>query len=121
MVLEKLRAQQDDEALQRFAPIAEKFKYKVPLEIGATDFKDDARIEITEVWGTSPKIVEGGQYIVRGKYVLPSHEKGIVYFHETATVGPGIGPELDLQHTTVRKGQGEFTLFHSMAEPGIFT
>jgi RNA polymerase sigma factor (sigma-70 family) len=133
-VLEKLRAQEaappgdskadGDDALKRFAAVAGRFKYKVPFETGETQFKDDARIEILEVWGTRPKIEIGGQYIVRGKYVMPSHDPGILYFNETATAtGPnwtGIGPDMDLQHMEVRKGEGEFTLLHGMGGPGSF-
>jgi hypothetical protein len=132
-VLEKLRAEEaemradakpdNDEAAKRFAGVASRFKYKVPFEIGATDFKDDARIEILEVWGTKPKIEIGGQYIVRGKYVLPSQD-GKLYFHATATgTGPGwdgTGVDMDLQFTDVRKGEGEFTLLHGLGGPGAF-
>jgi RNA polymerase sigma factor (sigma-70 family) len=132
-VLEKLRAEEAakggdakpdvDEAAKRFAGVASRFTYKVPFEIGATDFKDDARIEILEVWGTKPKIAIGGQYIVRGKYVLPSQD-GKLYFHATATgTGPGwdgTGVDMDLQFTDVRKGEGEFTLLHGLGGPGAF-
>jgi hypothetical protein len=130
-VLEKLQAQEGakqgdarpdgDEALKRFAAIADRFKYKVPFETGATDFKDDARIEIVEVWGTRPKIEIGGQYVVRGKYVLPSHDHGTVYFYESASRPENAsGPIMDLQRADVRKGQGEFTLTHVMGFPGSF-
>jgi RNA polymerase sigma factor (sigma-70 family) len=132
-VLEKLRADEaaktgeskpdGDEAARRFAPVAARFKYKVPFEIGETYFKDDARIEILEVWGTKPEVKIGGQYIVRGKYVMPSGD-GKLYFHATATAtGPGwdgTGPEMDCQYTTVKKGQGEFTLMHGLGGPGAF-
>jgi RNA polymerase sigma factor (sigma-70 family) len=127
VVLEKLRAQEakrddsdpeHDEAARRFADIAGRFKYRVPVEVGATEFKDDARIEIVEVWGTQPKIVVGGQYIVRGKYVLPAHERGTLYFYRTSTGSDGFGPNMDLQQTAVAKGKGEFTLLHAMGGPG---
>jgi RNA polymerase sigma factor (sigma-70 family) len=129
VVLEKLRAQEAkrgdaeperDESAKRFADIAGRFKYKVPFETGTAEHKGDAGIEILEVWGTQPKIVIGGHYLVRGKYALPSHDHGTLYFHETATEGPGIGPELDLQYTRVERGKGEFTLLHAMGEPGYF-
>ncbi len=135
VVLEKLRAQEavkrsdadpeaergpeGEEAVKRMAGIAAKFKYKVPFETGVAEAKEGARIEIVEVWGTQPKIVIGGQYLVRGKYTLPSDD-GKLYFHETATVGSGVSPEMDLQYTTVHKGQGEFTLLHGMVCPGYF-
>jgi RNA polymerase sigma factor (sigma-70 family) len=100
--------------------IAARFKYRVPIEIGWTENNEGGRIEILEVWGTQPEIKIGGQYVVRGKYTMPSHEQGTLYFHQTATVGSGISTELDLQYTKVEKGQGEFVLLHSMSEPGYF-
>jgi RNA polymerase sigma factor (sigma-70 family) len=115
---EAARGPEGEEALKRMAGIAAKFKYKVPFETGAAEAKEGAAIEILEVWGTQPKIVIGGQYLVRGKYTLPSDD-GKVYFHETATVGSGISPEMDLQYTPVHKGQGEFTLLHGMVCPGF--
>jgi len=133
-VLEKLRAEEaakpgdakadGDETAKRFAPIAGQFKYKVPFETGETYFKQDARIEILEVWGTEPTIMVGGQYLVRGKYVLPSSEHGKLYFYETAALrGPnedGSWPGMDLQQAEVRKGRGEFTLLRGMEMPGSF-
>jgi RNA polymerase sigma factor (sigma-70 family) len=102
------------------AAITSQFKYRIPVEIGLTETANGGRIEILEVWGTQPKIVVGGYYLVHGKYVLPSKEDGKVYFYRTATEGDGSGPVLDLQTATVAKGQGEFTLLHSMAGPGYF-
>ena len=130
VVLEKLRTQdaskqgdaepKGDESLKRFAAVASRFKYKIPFETGATDFKDDARIEILEVWGTRPKIEIGGQYLVHGKYTLPSRD-GTLYFHETASAAAdALGTDLDLQYTSVQKGQGEFTLVHGMSCAGSF-
>ncbi len=119
--------------------IASRFRFRVPIEIGATEFKDGARIDIQEVWGTMPRIEVGGQYLIRGNYTMPSHERGKLYFYLTSTSPrivsaenrfyPGIGiggslwtgdPTFDLQTTEVRKGRGEFTLMHGMAGPGFF-
>lgn len=65
--------------------MANPFKYRVEFETGYTESKEGGRIEIREVWGTRPKIEVGGQYLVRGKYVLPPGEHGKLYFYETAT------------------------------------
>ncbi len=124
--------------------LADRFKYRVPVEIGASEFKDGGRIEILEVWGTRPKIEVFGQYLVRGKYAMPSHDRGRLYFYLTETdpfsfggyASPPAGDErfralsalgaismvgnLDLQSIEVRKGGGEFTLLHGMFRPGYF-
>jgi hypothetical protein len=115
------RPREEDAAVQRnaqaMASLARRFRYRVPIEIGLSDFKDGGRLEILEIWGTRPKIEVGGQYVVRGKYVLP--ENGKLYFYETAS-GNQDGATLDLQMTQLPKGQGEFTLVHGMALPGSF-
>ncbi|HEV2946020.1 MAG TPA: RNA polymerase sigma factor [Gemmataceae bacterium] len=102
--------------------IAGRFKHRVAFKIGFTEFKEGGHIEITEVWGTRPQIEVGGQYLVRGRYVLPPGEHGKLYFYETATGDWGrMGTAtLDLQSTAVDKQQGEFTLVHGMAGPGYF-
>jgi RNA polymerase sigma factor (sigma-70 family) len=108
--------------------LASRFKYKVPIEIGHTEFKEGGHIAILEVWGTRPTIEIGGQYLVHGKYRLPVKDGGKLYFYLTAAAGqPGWNawneggiPDLDLQTTEVKKGEGEFTLFHNMAGPGFF-
>jgi RNA polymerase sigma factor (sigma-70 family) len=102
------------------ATIFGQFKYRIPFEIGLTETSNGGRIDILEVWGTQPKIVVGGQYLVHGKYVLPSKKDGKIYFYETAEGWNGAGPVLDLQSTPVTRGQGEFTLLHSMPGPGYF-
>ena len=104
----------------RTALLASRFKYRVPFEIGLTETRDGGRLEILEVWGTRPRIEVGGQYLVHGKYALPAHDKATLYFHLTASNWNNSGPEMDLQHLTVTKGQGEFTLLHSMGGPGYF-
>ncbi|HWY88162.1 MAG TPA: sigma-70 family RNA polymerase sigma factor, partial [Gemmataceae bacterium] len=140
------RRREEDAAVQRngqaMASLARRFRYRVPVEIGFSEFKDGGQLEILEVWGTRPKIEIGGQYVVRGKYVLP--QEGTLYFYETASgnsndAGAGIqywpfgglpqpmqrywnssGATLDLQTTRLAKGQGEFTVVHGMAGPGSF-
>jgi len=105
----------------RASAVADRFEFRVPVEIGATETRDGGRIEILEVWGTRPKIEIGGQYLVRGRYTMPAHERGTLYFHETSTGNwDNSGPDFDLQHAKVRTGQGEFTLVHGMGGPGYF-
>jgi hypothetical protein len=104
----------------RAAALAGRFKYRIAVETGFTETHGGGRIEILEVWGTRPRIEVGGQYLVHGRYVLPGHEDGTLYFYETASGWNNTGPNLDLQYTAVKKGTGEFTLLHGMGGPGFF-
>jgi RNA polymerase sigma factor (sigma-70 family) len=112
-----------DDARKLFGPIADRFKHRIDVELGSIELEGNARLEILEVWGTKPKFVVGGYYLVHGKYVLPQ-ESGTIYFYETATQltegWTGSGPGMDLQRVDVKKGQGEFTLLHFMGGPGYF-
>lgn len=65
--------------------LVNRFKFRVPVEIGASEFHEGGRIDIVEVWGTRPRIEVGGQYLVRGKYKLPPGQRGKIYFYRTAT------------------------------------
>jgi RNA polymerase sigma factor (sigma-70 family) len=97
------------------------FKYRIPVEIGTSEFKDHNRIEIKEVWGTQPEIKIGGCYIVRGKYSMPNSDGGKLYFYETATEAEhASGNNIDLQSCAVHNRDGEFTLFHEMRYRGYF-
>jgi RNA polymerase sigma factor (sigma-70 family) len=102
------------------AALAGRFKYRIAFETGFTETQGGGRIEILDVWGTRPRIEVGGQYLVHGRYVLPGQEDGTLYFHLTASNWNNTGPDLDLQHTAVKKGAGEFTLLHAMGGPGSF-
>jgi RNA polymerase sigma factor (sigma-70 family) len=110
-----------NERTTRNISLASLFKYRVPFETGLTQNNEGGRIEIREVWGTRPRIEVGGQYLVRGKYVLPPGERGKLYFYETAT-GDWSQPTatLDLQSTAVDNQEGEFALVHGMSGPGYF-
>jgi RNA polymerase sigma factor (sigma-70 family) len=100
---------------------ANRFKHRVPFEIGFTETKEGGRIEIQEVWGTRPRIEPGGQYLVRGKYTLPTGKRGTLYFFETATGNwTQTSAIMDLQNITLDKEKGEFTLMHGMEGPGYF-
>jgi RNA polymerase sigma factor (sigma-70 family) len=102
--------------------LASLFKYKIRVEIGLTEQHEGGRIEIQEVWGTRPRIEVGGQYLVRGRCIVPPGERGKLYFYETAEGNWGLTPTatLDLQTTDVDKDNGEFVLMHSMLGPGYF-
>ena len=68
--------------------LADRFKFRVPIEVGASEFHEGGRIDIVEVWGTRPRIEIGGQYMVRGKYKLPPGERrGQLHFYLTADGG----------------------------------
>jgi hypothetical protein len=101
--------------------LADLFMFKVPIELGATEFHEGGRIDIVEVRGTRPEIEVGGLYLVRGKYKLPPGQRGKIYFYATAGGAWGaIGTTLDLQSTAVDKQEGEFTLVHGMLGEGHF-
>ena len=102
------------------AALASQFKYRVPFEIGLTETSKGASIKIMEVWGTQPKITIGGLYLVRGKYRLSSQEHAKLYFYQTAKSWNNCGPTMDMQTVELSKGEGEFTLMHSMPGPGYF-
>jgi RNA polymerase sigma factor (sigma-70 family) len=110
-----------EERNPRAPSLASLFKYRVPFEIGRTQSKEGGRIEIREVWGTRPRIEVGGQYVVRGRYVLPPGARGKLHFYATAGGAWGaIKTTLDLQSVALDKSEGEFTLVHGMLGPGNF-
>jgi len=100
--------------------LANRFEYPVRFEIGRTQTSEGGRIEIREVWGTRKQIEVGGQYLVRGKYVLPKGVRGKLYFYASAGGAWGQTASLDLQSVVVDKEEGEFALVHGMAGPGYF-
>jgi RNA polymerase sigma factor (sigma-70 family) len=111
-----------EDQMPRDSSLGRRFKYRVPFEVGSTESKEGGRIEILEVWGTRPRIEVGGQYVVRGKYVLPPGQHGKLYFYQTSTGNWGREPTatLDLQTVTLEQERGEFTLLHGMLGPGWF-
>jgi RNA polymerase sigma factor (sigma-70 family) len=120
--LEQETQPRPEERHPRDGLLADRFPYRVRFDIGSTETKDGGRIDIEEVWGTRPRIEVGGQYVVRGRYVLPPGERGRLYFYETAEGAWGMTPTatMDLQTTSLDKEKGEFTLLHGMAGPGYF-
>ncbi len=105
---------------QSIKELAGRFTYRLPVKVGETQFLDDNRIEILEIWGTRPKFQTGGQYLVRARYTMPSCKLGRIHFWETTSVNGGVGPTFDLQSIEVKQGTGEITLLHAMVEPGDF-
>jgi RNA polymerase sigma factor (sigma-70 family) len=125
--LEQVRRQIEQEGLARTESgndgfPGNRFKYRIPFETGYKEYKEGGHVEIREVWGTRPRIEVGGQYLVRGKYVLPPGEHGTLYFYETADGAWGQTPtaDLDLQRVRLTKERGDFELMHGMAGPGYF-
>ena len=101
--------------------LADRFKYRVPFETGRTQTAKGGRIEIREVWGTRSRIEIGGQYLVRGKYVLAARRTTRQAL--LLRVGRGsVGPDSVARSTihAVDKQEGEFALVHGMAGPGHF-
>jgi len=99
--------------------VAGLFKYRVEFETGSTETSEGGRVEILEVWGTRQRIEVGGQYLVRGRYMLPRGERGKLYLYQTAQWGQP-SATADLQMADAEKPEGEFTLIHSMLGPGYF-
>lgn len=81
--------------------LADRFKFRVPIEIGASEFHEDGRIDIVEVWGTRPRIEVGGQYLVRGKYVLPPGQRGTIHFYLTSEGRRGASKPVERDATEV--------------------
>ncbi|MBI1851069.1 MAG: hypothetical protein HYR85_12065 [Planctomycetes bacterium] len=105
-------------AASPFDRVASRFRYRVPFEIGYTQFVEGNCLEVTELWGTRPTIEVGGDYLVVGRCRLESSDRGRVTFYETAE--HSIGPDTDLLNGEVNRGNGGFALVHSMPEPGWF-
>ena len=114
-----VRLEQEAQPKPDGGDLARLFKHRVPFETGYTETNEGGRIEIREVWGTRPRIEVGGQYLVRGKYVLPRGERGKLYLYQTAEWNQP-SATLDLQTAEVNQPEGEFTLIHGMAGPGYF-
>ncbi|MBW8015476.1 MAG: DUF3887 domain-containing protein [Planctomycetes bacterium] len=67
------------------------------------DFQPGDSIEITEIIGTSEKIIPGHSYTIKGKYKLTSQDKAKLFLYATD------GETTCNQGPTINKGQGEFT------------
>lgn len=103
-----------------FEAVGSRFQYRVPFTVAESQMTSDDRIEITELWGTRPQIEVGGEYLVVGRYSLRSLEMACVALYLTADNWQNSGPDMDLQRTTVKKGEDTFALVHSMRGPGQF-
>ncbi|CAN5540427.1 hypothetical protein BH10PLA2_BH10PLA2_16860 [soil metagenome] len=100
--------------------IANQFKYQIPVKIHKSDVSEGSNIEILEIWGTKPKFQQGGQYLVRAKYTMPTRKRGKLYFYESTNAYGGIATNLDLQSVETKQGTGEVSLLHGMVGPGMF-
>jgi len=103
-----------------FDSVASRFKYRVPFEIAPAQVADADQVEITELWGTRPKIEVGGEYLVVGRYRLRSLDQGRVCFQLTANNWNNTGSDTDLLRADASRGEGSFALVHSMPGPGDF-
>jgi hypothetical protein len=101
-----------------FAPVESRFRYRIPFEVGRTEFVGDDRLEVREVWGTRPRIEIGGDYLVLGRYHLDSAQRGRVVLYETTSNWTLDGADTDLLSWSAVRGDGEFALVHSMPGPG---
>lgn len=106
-------------ASQPFGPVGERFRHRVPFEIGRTEGVEGNEIAIEEVWGTRPAIEVGGSYVVTGTYKLAS-DSGELLFWQTAKNWDNSGPDMDTQSIRVPRGEGRFSLLHDMPGPGYF-
>jgi len=98
---------------------ASKFPYAVRFEQGATRFLKGDSITIEEVRGTAETMTPGQSYWIRGTYNLNSHDRASLSAYTTARdAANGIGPSLDVQSTTIKRGVGVFTLILPMSCSG---
>ena len=101
--------------------ITNRFTFRIAIELGRTQSSEGGQIEILEVWGTRSRIEVGGQYLVHGKYAMPSRAGGELYFNQTTERNRNnSAPILDLQSLTVCNGKGKFTLLRAMDGEGQF-
>jgi len=100
--------------------IAARFRHRLDFDLGKEESTASDRVEVTELWGTRPRIEIGGEYLVVGRYTLGSADDGTVYFYMTGNNWDNSGPVMDLQRLDVRRGTGTFVLQHRMRGPGWF-
>lgn len=99
--------------------VAAGFPYAVPFEQGATQLEKGDKITILEVRGTAETMAPGNIYWIRGTYKLASHDEAMLAAFITAReAANGTGPYLKVQTTTVKKGEGNFTLYLPMSCSG---
>ena len=98
-------------------PPASEFPYKVPFEIGTTEFAPGDNITITSLRGTRDVITTNESFCVEGTYSLTSHEKARLAFYATV---PNSGPTPDdpRQWVEITKGSGTFRLIKRVNDLG---
>jgi uncharacterized protein (TIGR03067 family) len=102
-------------AMDRF--LAGSLPYRVPFELGATNLRGGDRITIEEVNGTADEIKPGNMYEVKGTYRLASRDSAMLAAYVTVDSRDSKAnhaPSLKTQTTTVKRGEGKFTLLFYM-------
>jgi hypothetical protein len=86
--------------------------HTVDFEVTSSDFTEGDWIEITKLMGTSPKIMTGEKYTIRGKYRLVSHDTAKLHIYATnGETSSNQGPE-------VKSGEGEFIRTFTLIKEG---
>ena len=100
---------------------AGKLSHRVPFELGATNLRGGDRITIEEVNGTADEIKPGNMYEVKGTYRLVSRDSALLAAYVTVDAKDSrvnaVG-DLSTQTTTVKRGEGKFTLLFYMWSDG---
>ncbi len=98
-------------------PSAGEFPFKVPYEIGTSEFAPGDSITITSLRGTRDVVTTNETYCVEGNYTLASRDKAQLGFHATAA-NSGPTPTDPRQQVNITKGSGTFRLIKPMRELG---
>lgn len=88
------------------------------VEIGDSDFRGGDSLQITEVRGTHPTYVPGGEYVVSGTYVLNSTQEARLLLATTTSNTRNSGPIDPNQRLQLKAGTGSFKLTHKMPAAG---
>jgi hypothetical protein len=91
----------------------------VHFQIGDMYFAPGDGIEIKEVRGTADTLRRGGLYEVKGIYKLASHAAATLAASVTTSENGGKGQWMDVQRTSIERGEGQFTLFFYMETSGF--
>ncbi len=93
------------------------FPYVIMFETGSVDFAQGDAITISELRGSTNRIVQGGTYCITGAYTLDSQDAADLCFYATTTnkTASKVASE---QSVRVSKGSGSFRLVKRMDDPG---
>jgi hypothetical protein len=104
-----------------FIPPQTTLPCSVDYEVGSSHFLPDDNIIITEVRGTSARLVSGNIYCIRGAFSLASHDHAVIAAFVTGK-SPNISthtPTLQVQTASINKGDGYFTLYFPVSSDGF--